>query len=149
MKLSDGLQGVSRLGFDTAPLIYLIEARPPLDAIVLEIVRRVEAGEITGITSVMTLGEVMVQPLAHGDVELGRRYREVLLKSAGFQTCPIDADAAESAAQLHARHGLRLPDALQIAVAQREGCGAFLTNDRRLTRVTELRILLLEDLELE
>ena len=43
---------------------------------------------------------------------------------------------------------MRLPDALQIAVAIQEGCEAFLTNDRRLARVAELRVLLLDDLEL-
>jgi len=43
---------------------------------------------------------------------------------------------------------LHLPDAFQIAVAIREGCEAFLTNDRRLTRVTDLRVLVLDDLEL-
>jgi predicted nucleic acid-binding protein len=42
---------------------------------------------------------------------------------------------------------MRLPDALQIAVALEEGCGAFLTNDRRLGRVSELRVLVLDDLE--
>ena len=41
-----------------------------------------------------------------------------------------------------------LTDALQVAVAIRENCQAFLTNDRRLARVTELSVLVLDDLEL-
>ena len=43
---------------------------------------------------------------------------------------------------------MRLPDALQLAVAIEQGCEAFLTNDRRLARLTELRVLVLDDLEL-
>lgn len=42
---------------------------------------------------------------------------------------------------------MQLPDALQVAVALERGCEAFLTNDRRLARVTELRVLVLDELE--
>ena len=55
--------------------------------------------------------------------------------------------AAEHAADLRARYRLLLPDALQVAVALKEGCQAFLTNDRRLERVMELRSRMLDGLE--
>jgi predicted nucleic acid-binding protein len=55
---------------------------------------------------------------------------------------------AERAAELRASYGMRLPDALQIAAALGERCDAFLTNDRRLARVTEIRVLVLDDLAL-
>ena len=117
MKLDDTLRGVTRLGIDTAPLIYLIEAHPRYGATVLEIAGRITAGRIVGITSVITLGEVLVQPFIRGDAEPRRRYRDVLLEGVGFRTCEIDASAAERAAELRAGYGMRLPDALQIAVA--------------------------------
>lgn len=103
---------------------------------------------LAGVTSVITLGEVLVQPFSLGNTQLQTQYRNILLNSAGLRTCPIDAQAAERAAALRARYGMRLPDALQIAVALEEGCGAFLTNDRRLGRVSELQVLVLDDLEL-
>lgn len=43
---------------------------------------------------------------------------------------------------------LRTPDALQIAAALVAGCEAFLTNDAGLKRVTELRVLVLDELEM-
>jgi predicted nucleic acid-binding protein len=43
---------------------------------------------------------------------------------------------------------LTLTDALQVAAALNAGCGTFLTNDVTLKRVTELRVLLLDELEL-
>jgi hypothetical protein len=70
MKLDDALSGVVRLGLDTAPLIYLIEAHPQYETVVIEIVRRISVGEIAGVTSVMTLGEVLVQPFSLGNVQL-------------------------------------------------------------------------------
>jgi predicted nucleic acid-binding protein len=148
MRLDDALLGVRRLGIDTAPIIYLIEAHPQYEALVTEVGRRIARREIEGVTSVITLGEVLVQPFAQGSLALQAEYRDILLHSAGLRTVEISADAAEEAARLRARHGTRLPDALQVATALRTGCEAFLTNDRRLARVTELRVLLLDDLEL-
>jgi len=148
VRLADALDGVKLLGFDTAPLIYLVEAHPHYGEIMMEIVRQMTAGRLNGITSVVSRGEVLVQPMIRGEVFLQRRFRQVLLRSTGFRTVDIDVTAAELAARRRATHGMRLPDALQIAVALREGCEAFLTNDRRLRRVTELRVLLLDDLEM-
>jgi predicted nucleic acid-binding protein len=45
-------------------------------------------------------------------------------------------------------YNLTLPDALQVAAALQAQCDGFLTNDSALGRVTELRVLLLNDLEL-
>ena len=52
----------------------------------------------------MSLGEVMVQPFARGDVLLLQRYRNLLLRSVGFRTLPISAAIAEPAAELRARY---------------------------------------------
>jgi predicted nucleic acid-binding protein len=149
VKLDEALRGVTRLALDTAPVIYLIEAHPRYRLLVREVARRIAEGEVAGITSVVSLGEVLVQPMSRGDQHLQQRYRELLLNSVGFRTLPVDAALAERAAGLRARYGMRLPDALQVAVAIDEGCEGFLTNDRRLARVTDLRVLVLDDLELE
>ena len=148
MKLDDAMHGVIRLGFDTAPLIYLIEAHPTYRPIMRDVVLRISAGHLLGVTSVVSLGEVLVQPFARRDLRLQQRYRDLLLNSIGFRTLPVDAAMAERAAELRARYGMRLPDALQLAAAIGEQCEAFLTNDRRLARVTDLRVLVLDDLEL-
>ncbi len=59
----------------------------------------------------------------------------------------IAAPLAEQAAQVRAKYNILLPDALQIATALINGCDTFLTNDPALQQVTELRILVLGDLE--
>lgn len=148
MRLDDALRGVTYLGLDTAPLIYLIEAHPTYRLLVRDVARRISEGHFVGITSVVTIGEVLVQPFAHGDLGLQQRYREALLDGAGIRTLPVDAPLAERAAALRARYRMRLPDAIQVATAIDRGCEAFLTNDRRLARVTEIRVLVLDDLEL-
>ncbi|MFM6073399.1 MAG: type II toxin-antitoxin system VapC family toxin, partial [Dolichospermum sp.] len=57
----------------------------------------------------------------------------------------INETIAIEAAQIRARYNLQLPDALQIAVALNAECEAFLTNDLTFKRITELRVLVLND----
>lgn len=146
-KLADALKTVSVLGFDTAPVIYFVEANPSYDALVTAVFERVERGEISGMTSVISLCGVLVHPIRSQNRDLQKRYREILQNSPDFYTANITASASESAARLRAQYNLRTPDALQIAAALENGCDAFLCNDKNLRRVGEIRILILDELE--
>jgi len=55
----------TRVGFDTAPLIYFIEQHPRYMPLVGPFFQAVERGAIQAVTSVLTLTEVMVHPLRH------------------------------------------------------------------------------------
>jgi len=77
-----------------------------------------------------------------------RRLETDKLLSRNFSALAISATIAELGAELRAQYRLRTPDALQIAPALEAGCEAFLSNDAGLRRVTELRVLILDDLEL-
>ena len=82
-------------------------------------------------------------------MQTAQRYRDLLLNSSDFQVLPIDAEVAEIAADIRARYNLRTPDALQVATALHAGCDAFLTNnDKHFQRVTDLQVLILNELEL-
>ena len=148
MKIDEALQGVSRLAFDTAPIIYFVEANPAYDKLVSNIFNRVAGGEIEGWTSVISLSEVLVQPFVSGRNDLQKAYRELLLRSSNFYTLPIGVTVAEKAALVRSTYGLRLPDAIQLAFAVDAGCQAIVCNDRSMRRVTELSVLVLDDLEL-
>lgn len=134
VKLDGALSGVTRLGLDTSSTIYFVEAHPKYDAILTEIFQRIANGTIVGVTSTITLTEVLVQPLRRGKADLQQDYRDLLLHSPNFETVPIDAVTAERAAELRARYNLRTPDPLRIAAALASGCDAFLTNDATLKR---------------
>jgi predicted nucleic acid-binding protein len=148
MTLDDALNGVTKLGFDTPPFIYFVERHPAYVDVVREVIRRVDSGIISGCASVVTLTEVLTQPKRLGNTALEVSYRDLLLQSRNFTLVTIDAVIAERAADLRARYSLRTPDALQIAAALSVACEAFLTNDTTLKRVTELHILVLDELEL-
>ena len=148
MKLADALRGVAALGFDTPPIIYFVEQHPRYDPLVTEVFRGIEDGHLMGVTSAIALVEVLVHPYRHGDTDLAEQYRDLLLDSENFDVWSVGPSLAEDAAGLRAQYNLRTPDALQVAAALSAGCEAILTNDPHLKRVTEIDVLVLNELEL-
>lgn len=148
MRLTDALKSVSSIAFDTAPIIYFVEANPTYDALVTNVFQRIENEEMTGVTSVISLCEVLVHPIRQRNLNLKERYLDILQNSPHFFTRLINAPIAERAATLRAKYNLRTPDALQIAAAVENGCDAFLCNDKNLKRVMEIKVLILDELTL-
>ncbi len=147
MKIADALKGVQRLYIETAPLIYYVEEHPTYLVRMDAVIDTVENQPIQAYSSVITLAEVLIQPMRTGDKTLEQEYRDILVNSGGYQLVPITIPVAESAADLRARYNLRTPDALHVGSALRAGCDAFLTNDTGIKRVTELTVLVLDELE--
>jgi predicted nucleic acid-binding protein len=98
---------------------------------------------------VITLTEVLTQPFKLGNTRLEQEYRDILLYSREFRLLPITSRIAESAADLRARYNLRTPDALHVAAGIDARGDTFLTNDTGMKRVTEIAVLLLDELELD
>ena len=108
---------------------------------------QIHTGNLTAFSSVITLTEVLIQPLRLGKNDLVKAYEAILTNSVYFTLAPVSLTVAKQAAYLRAKYNLRTPDALQIASALETTCDAFLTNDRGLLRVTELKIILIDDLD--
>jgi predicted nucleic acid-binding protein len=125
---------------DTAPIIYVLEGNPlsvPFEAVFAD----VDAGRIHAVVTPITVAEVVTGPLRVGKDDLAERYRHALTASPGWMLRDIDGDIAMLAARLRIRHRLRLPDAVQLAVAVHEGCFALVTHDRDFRSVTDLPVL--------
>jgi predicted nucleic acid-binding protein len=102
IKLDQVLEGVTRLGFDTAPFIYFVERYSSYVDLLREIIRRVDVGTIAGYSSVVTLTEVLTLPKSMGNVALETKYRDLLLYGRHFMLVPITSIIAERAAALRA-----------------------------------------------
>lgn len=135
-----------RVAIDTAPLIYFVEEHPRYFEAVETVLRWVDSGRLEAVTSTVTLIEVLSRPIEVGDLDLSRRYVEVLTSSQGFTVRPVDVTMAVRAAELRAKYGLRTPDAIQVACAIESGCDALVTNDIKLRGVAETTIVVLDDL---
>lgn len=120
------------VALDTAPLICFIERHPSRGAKLRPFFAAAERREFRMVTSLVTLLEVLVHPLRHGRADLAREYRDILLRSPSLTALHIGERVAMEAARLRALHGMKTPDAIQLATAKIAGATWFLTNDEDL-----------------
>ncbi len=147
MRINYALTGVSRLFLDTALVIYFVERNLQFIDLVDPIFDRLEA-DITAVVSGITLSKCLVGVIRLGLADLEQAFVDVLQQDEVVFVA-INAAIARQAARIRVRYNLQLPDALQVAAALTSGCEAFLTNDAALKRVTELKVLLVGELESE
>lgn len=133
------------LFLDTAPFIYFIEKNSRYHDLVKPVISLLDARHVQGITSTITLLEVLVHPLRDGNRKLADKYKAILLSSDSLLTCEISHEISERASLLRAKHGLRTPDAIQLATAIINKSEFFLTNDPALQKVKEVKVVVLDD----
>jgi predicted nucleic acid-binding protein len=125
--------GLSRIFFDTNLFIYLLEDFGALSQKTNDVFERIVERQDELVTSTLTVGEVLVKPIAMGDLDWANRY-EKLLDTPGVTVVPFDRPAARIFAQIRQDRTLRPPDAIQLACAAHARCDLFITNDDRLSR---------------
>ncbi|MEC4807435.1 MAG: PIN domain-containing protein [Jaaginema sp. PMC 1080.18] len=145
MKLDEALEGVKRVFLDTAPVIYFVEEIPDFVEVVQVVIDKLIAGEIEAVISPVTFAECLVQPIKIKNTKLQKDFVDFLLAGEPIFMVDTDTEIGYQAAYLRAKYNLKLPDALQVATAIRSGCEALLTNDDQFRRVSELRVLMVED----
>jgi predicted nucleic acid-binding protein len=99
-----------------------------------------------GITSTVTMTELLVQPLREGDEFRAEMYFGLLSKHPNLSWVPLSLEIAGLAARYRARHGLKTVDALHAATAMHTSATGLITNDKALARVDGIDVLVLEDL---
>lgn len=131
---------------DTMVFIYHFEDNRRYAPVTEKLMEAWENKTHRGITSVITLLEVLVKPKRDENWDAVRDYRDLLLSFPNLQLVAVDPSCAEAASGFRARYGIKTPDAIQIAAALSGGATAFVTNDEQLKQVTELEVVLLEEL---
>jgi predicted nucleic acid-binding protein len=126
--------------------IYHLEDHPTYAPLTQLLFEAWEEGRNLGITSVITLFEILVKPKREGLEEVAQDYLELLTTYPNLTIVEVDLEVAKLAAELRAKYRIRTPDALQLATALQAKAGGFITNDERLKRIKELEVVLLDDL---
>ena len=147
MGIRQAIEGHRRIMFDTAPIVYFIEEHKEFGKIADEIFKVIkDDSEYRPFSSVITLIEVLTQPLRKSKMGVVEKYRQFLLNSSNFITYSIDPIIAEKSAEmrLRAQYGIKTPDAIQLAGIENDGT-LFVTNDRDLKKIKEIEVIVLEE----
>ena len=133
------------IGIDTSCFIYLFEQNPQFEPLCRLLFNLAGNNKISLITSVISLTEVLVKPKQKNDQEMASNYQSIFLETPNLRVCQLDFSSACLAAQLKANYNLGLADASQIAICQQNGAKIFVSNDIKLKKVKEIKVLILKD----
>jgi predicted nucleic acid-binding protein len=131
---------------DTAPFIYFFEKHPRYYPPLANFFDRVYAAGAQMVTSIVTYIEIATEPARRGDTRLVAKYRDFLTHSENLSVHPISLAVADAAVRYRARHGLRTPDAVQLAVAETCGADYVLTNDAAWKKLRGVNVVLVSEL---
>ena len=128
---------------DTAIVIYSVEFNPDYWQLLQPLWAKLQANEISIVSSELTLMECLVVPLRNGNNLLVDTYEQLL--SSQVSLVPISQTILKNAAQLRATTNLRTPDAIHAATALSQGCTLFITNDTGFRNVPNLSVVILSE----
>jgi predicted nucleic acid-binding protein len=143
-QLHDFLKNHPVIGVDTSIFIYHLEDHPRYAPLTESIFESLEKGTNRGITSYLTLMEILVKPKSEGFPEVVRDYEYYLTTFPNLALVPFGLETARKASDLRAENKVKTPDAIQLATAIQQGATGFLTNDRIFEKVKSLDIGLLD-----
>lgn len=135
-----------RLGIDTSPFVFHLEEHPTYGAPSDRLFRWVHSGRSVGITSTVTMTEVLVLPYRQGRADAANNSFSTLVQMGNIEWLSPSLGVADRAARARAMYNLRTLDALQLATALTAGATGFITNDQHFRRVPDLEVLMLDDL---
>jgi predicted nucleic acid-binding protein len=134
------------IGLDTPIFIYFLENNELYGELAQITINGIEKGKWVGVTSTISLMEITVRPWQLGRESVAREYEAVLVHFPNLSIVDVDRTVARAAAQLRARYNISPPDALQVAASLSFGAKAFLTNDKRLSKLQKLiDVIVLDD----
>ncbi len=125
-----------KIALDTNILIYFLEAIEPQASEAEKIFHAIMKGKYEGILSTVTIAEVLTGFYLAGNDLKTQKAKNILndLTLTGFNIVPLTFEIADLAANLRAKRGGRLPDALIVATAVNQGAGVVYSEDKDLQR---------------
>jgi predicted nucleic acid-binding protein len=125
-----------KIALDTNVLIYFFEGAEPQASKVEKILGTIMKGQDEGLVSTITIAEVLTGFYIAGDAAKAAKAKKLLkdLTLNGFKIVPVTFEIADLAANLRAKRGGRLPDALIVATALNQSASAIYSQDKDLQR---------------
>lgn len=134
------------IALDTMCFIYYFEGNNAFVPKIAGILKEIESNKLKAITTVITISEVLIKPLMEKKIELADEYKNVINSFPNLTVLEINQHIATLAASLKAKYRIKLPDAIQIAGALMGGAELFISNDKKLKRIKEIKVATLDKL---
>jgi len=134
------LTSIRKIGLDTNIFIYHFQNVAPFKTKTDIVFEALVKGELKAITSIVAKAELLSykQPL-----KIISALKDKFESTPNLTVFDVDDGIALKAAELRRKYSFRLPDAIQLGTAIAAKAGAFLTNDGRLKKCKEIKVMVI------
>lgn len=132
------------VALDTNIFIYFFEGNPHFGNVVKLIFEKLTENQLRAVTNITSLAELLSSPKL--DNKAAKETKKLFLSVPNLEIYHLDENIAVKSAQIRREYGFRLLDAVQLATALHAKAKAFITNDERLKKFKELKVVLLTEL---
>ncbi|MEH2056144.1 MAG: PIN domain-containing protein [Nostoc sp.] len=133
MGILDAIQG-TRIYLDTNIWIYALEGYSAFLEDLTQLFQSVDQGNLSIVTSELSLAEVLVKPFQNHDLAQQKAYKQLISNSQNLTVIPVSRHVLIEAAQLRASINIKLPDAIHAATALLISCSLdYLLNPKNPT----------------
>jgi predicted nucleic acid-binding protein len=128
-----------KIALDTNILIYFLEGIEPQANKVEKLLESFMKAENEGIISTISVAEILTGFYTAGDTNKAVKVKELLndLTLNSFKIVPVTFEIADLAANLRAKRGGKLPDALIVATALDQAVNLVYSQDKDLQRFSK------------
>ncbi len=149
-RLENVLSACHNVLLDTAVFSYHLGRNARYVPLTRAVLRAVESGQLHGLTTTITLTELLTYPALKGDFQAVADYELFLRNFPNLSIVTVDPELARAAALVRAETRLKTPDAIQVAAARLHGADLIATNDRPWDkRIASPRVIILDDYQAE
>jgi predicted nucleic acid-binding protein len=128
-----------RYYLDANTVIAIVEGVDDLHPAQRTFLRSIDEGAVLAVSSEMTLSECLVRPFRERDGAAIAIMLDFLNGRRTLPLVPLSRDVMIMAAKIRAETTAKLPDAIHLACALDAGCTVFISADKRLPMIGDLR----------
>lgn len=127
-----------RIYIDSNIFIFFLEAPAEKSEPIKSLFENLRTRRALGVTSELTLAEVLAGPSEHRNSLLERAYLDLIVFSGLLELWPVSRDVLYDSVRLRAIHKtahnkkLKLADAIHLVSAIQTNCKFFLSDDRQI-----------------
>jgi predicted nucleic acid-binding protein len=146
IKLKKLLKKYHVIGLDSQIFIYHFEDNPIFKPLTMTLFNLMEEGEIIGVTSILSILEIIVKPKEKEDQNLVNEYKFLLNTFPNLVIGKIDDDVIDLAAYLKANYSFDTTLSIQLATAKLYDANCFISNNQNLKKIQEIKVITTSDI---
>ncbi len=140
MKNVNRWKGLSFVGLDSNIFSYHFHQHPLFGPTAKELFSLLSLGQLRAVTSIITLIEILSVKAPLSKI---KGLEKLFSETPNLTTVEVNSKIAVKAATIRRSYGFRTPDAIQIATAVHLKANSFITNDEKLTKFKQIKVILI------